>query len=58
MLFKNNDKKKKRKKRKEINLFNTLKAHSQIWDKAIETCQSDEKCFLFNLKSSFRSQDI
>ena len=56
MLFKNNDK--KGKKRKGINLFNTLKAHSQIWDKAIETSQSDEKCFLFNFKSSFRSQDI
>ena len=34
-----------------------LKLYSQAWDNW-KPFKNDEKCFLFHLKSSFRSQDI
>ena len=34
-----------------------LKAHSKVWDN-FWPFKKDKKCFLFHLKSSFRSQDI
>ena len=37
-----------------------LKAHSQVWDAfwLLKLFKNDEKCFLFHLKTPFRSQDI
>ena len=36
-----------------------LKAHSQVWESLwkLKAFKIDEKCFLFHLKSSLRSQD-
>ena len=38
----------------------TLKAHSQVWDNFgnWKPFKNDEKCFLFQFKSSSRAQDI
>ena len=40
--------------------YTNLKAHSQVWDnfRQLKAFKNDEKCFLFHLKSLFRSQDI
>ena len=37
-----------------------LKANSQVWVNfwQLKAFKNDENCFLFHLKSSFRSQDI
>ena len=44
---------------REVKAF-SLEAHSQVWDNSwqLKPFKNDEKCFLFHLKSSFRSQDI
>ena len=43
-----------------ISDLKNLKAHCQVWDNFCnwKPFKSDEKCFLFHLKSSLRSQDI
>ena len=40
--------------------YNYLEAHSQVWNIFCgpKPFKNDEKCFLFHLKSCFRSQDI
>ena len=37
-----------------------LNVYSQVWDTfwLLKLFKNDEKCFLFHLKTSFRSQDI
>ena len=44
----------------QYNVNMALKAHSKVWDNfwQLKALKNNEKCFLFNLKGSFHSQDI
>ena len=41
-----------------VEVFLKLKAHSHSQFLVRQPFKNDEKCFLFHLKSSYRSQDI